>query len=248
MDNQNLQVLIDSMLNALKEQSFSEVDGAYKNDKKAFKVEYNEDKKLFVLSVADVTEGNIGEYSEQSTWLFDETHTKKDAEFVGEDFAGEMLGVLDAKPNKKRSVNVDLPEKTQAGQTVGVSGLCSSLLAVYPQYKDAYKAHVEHYGEFLCINFFKDTICVELKAQLVEDNKKKLKKVIDTLCDCYVNGDRNVTNIIPEAIILRAVGEDAALLEVALKYMDNCPYLATALKALAKRLPNDKKLRKVVLE
>ena len=249
MENQNLQALSDKMLEVLSEQSFKESDGIYKNDKKAFKVEYNEEKSLLQLFVADVAEdGAVSEFAENGAWLFTAEHTKRDAEFAGEDFADTILGLLGAKPTPTRKSAVDLPEKTRAGQAVNVSGLCSSLLSVYPQYKDAYKAHVEHYGEFLCIKFFRETVCVELKAQLMEDNKKKVKKVIDTLCDNYVNGDRTVCNIISEAIILRAVGEDEQLLQTALKYMDDCPYLATALKALAQRLKTDKRLRKVVLE
>ncbi len=249
MDNQNLQTLIDTMLGVLAEQSFKEKDGIYKNEKKAFKVEYNEEKQQFLLFVADVLEdGAVSDLEQKGAWLFTADHNKKDAQFAGEDFADTMLGILGAKPTPQRKTVVDLPEKARAGQSVNVSGLCSSLLSVYPQFKDTYKEHVEQYGEFLCIKFFRETVCVELKAQLKEDNKKKLKKVIDTLCENYVNGDRTVCNIISEAIILRAVGEDEELLNTALKYMDDCPYLSTALRALAKRLKNDKKLRKVVLE
>lgn len=249
MDNQNLQTLIDTMLLALSEQSFKEADGIYKNSQKAFKVEYDEAKQLFLLFTADVLEdGAVADFEQKSAWLFTADHNKKDAQFAGEDFADTVLEILGKKPTPQRKTQVDLPEKTRAGQTVNVSGLCSSLLSVYPQFKDAYKEHVEHYGEFLCIKFFRETVCIELNAQLKEDNKKKLKKVIDTLCENYVNGDRTVCNIITEAIILRAVGEDEQLLNTALKYMDDCPYLSTALRALARRLKNDKKLRKVVLE
>ena len=88
--------------------------GCFKKDSLAFVVEYDEGAKTFILKSREA--GEDGEaVSNLSAWLFDETHRKKDAETIGEDFGDIVRSKLGIAKEKAAAsaAEVALPARTK---------------------------------------------------------------------------------------------------------------------------------------
>lgn len=202
-----LKQIVDNMNNFLVEQNFKQVEneiGHYKNETKDFVIEFDNTKKLFVLNIADISNGETGAYKTVSTWLFDETHRDDDTVTIAKDFEDVLfknLGLVRKKVNGVESVQ--LPGKTLAGQTPNIQGFTQKFLSIFPQYKDAYKENVAYYGEFLYVEFFK-VYGVEKFKELLENktaNKKQLNKYLDLLGTMFEEGDSTVAAVITSVIV-----------------------------------------------
>ena len=65
MDNRYINKVLEELNPLFEEQGFKEKDGIFQNEKKAVKIDYNEDKQSYVLLVADIDEdGAQGELTE----------------------------------------------------------------------------------------------------------------------------------------------------------------------------------------
>ena len=83
LDNRYIGKVLEEMTPFFEEQGFKEVKiGEYKNESCAVKVDYDEARQMYVLSVA----GEEGDYAEISSWLFDDSQSERDAGSVGIDF------------------------------------------------------------------------------------------------------------------------------------------------------------------
>ena len=183
-------------LNPLFEEvGFKQVNGVYRSDKKAVRIDYSEERQSYILSLADIDENTEEpEFKEISSWLFDDTQTETDAEAVGIDFADTLRKKLGIKRNSANgAAYIELPT-AEKGSSLKIAGFAKKILDVYPQYKDDYKAHIAKYGNFLYLNFFGATIVPQIKATLKENNKKSRKKLLDLLENAYVNGDKDTVN------------------------------------------------------
>ena len=198
-----MQVLLDG-------QKFALEGDVYKNDTKAVKVEYDEASKMFVLKIADVVDGTIGDFSVAASWLFEENQTERDAAAVGVDFADTLRIALGVKASRTRITNVALPT-AEKGDAVNVLTLTQKLLATYPQFKESYKADVATYGKFLHLNFFVKNFVPAIQADLRDGkaNKKAVKKLFDMLADMYVDGDTNTTDTVVALLCATAYGDEA---------------------------------------
>jgi hypothetical protein len=88
MDNRYINKVLEELNPLFAEQGFKETDGVFKNEKKAVKIEYNEDRQSYLLFAADIDEeGKQDEFAELAAWLFDDTQNENDAVSVGMDFA-----------------------------------------------------------------------------------------------------------------------------------------------------------------
>lgn len=211
MDNRYYDKVIEEMQPFLDEHSFkNEKDGSFKNDKKSFKVEYDEARQMYTLSVADIEEGIIGEYSEINAWLFDDSQTARDAVAVGVDFVGSLRKNMGIKIKRSASgAEVELPTFTKGG-SMTVTGLAKKMLDFFPSLKEDYKNHIAVYGNFLYLNFFGEYLVPQLKAVFLSGNKKQIKKLYDLLADIYVKGDRDTVNTIVALLCAAAYNDEAA--------------------------------------
>ena len=243
------QIIFDAILAeirpTLSENGFSENDGVFTGETRAFKIGYNDEAKLFELYSAEVAEGNTGEFSVASSYLFDDASTVSDASAVGIDFNDTVTSLLGINIRKMRSASaVALPTRSNS-DTPGMDDLCSKLLAIFPQYKDAYKDHMAEHGEFLYVTFLFDTVAVEIRKLLESGSDKKLKKIYDALNDLYVKGDRNVGNAIVVVVLGGALKGDAALTEKMLAGLSEFQYLKVAVRNISARTNKDKKLKEL---
>ena len=209
MDNRYLENVIAEMQPFFDENGFKETDGIFKNNKKAAAIEYSDERQMYILKTADIAEDGSFELTEVNAWLFDDTQNAKDAEAVGIDFTSTLKAELGIK--HKRSAAqisaVDLPAASKDG-TYNVTAFTKKVLDVFPALKDEYKSHVAVYGNFLYLNFFGEKLVPQIKAVLLENNKKSVKKLFDVLQNGYLHGDRDTVNTIVAVVAAACVNDE----------------------------------------
>ncbi len=243
LENRYYDVVIAEMSAFFEQNGFTECDGIFKNDAKAIKIEYDEDKQIYKLLCADVTDGAVGEFSVISSYLFDETQTKNDAVSVGIDFTDSAKKALGVKSARRTGGGAELP--TANGNAVNVGTLTAKLLANYPELKDTYKYEVEKKGKFLYLDFYTTYFVPRVRATLEAGNKKATKKLIDMLCEIFVSGDRASVNLVI-ALLAAAIGLSGDRFKAAADKMEDCPHLVTAVNNEIAVLAKNKKLQKAL--
>ncbi len=242
MDNRYYNQVIGEMKPFLDEQGLTlRDDGAFHGSEKAYRVVYDEPRQMYLLQAADITEGAVGEFSELSAWLFDDSQTEKDAAAVGIDFTQTLREQLGVRKKRVAGAAVDLPTAEKSG-AVTMSGFAKKVLDVYPQFKDDYKAHVAVYGNFLYLNFFAKTLAPQITSILHENNKKTVKKMVELLNGAYRMGDRETANTVV-AVLTAATFEDEAAKTALLEALADCPLLKAAFEAFIPQFAKNKKLR-----
>lgn len=208
MDNRFYNEVIAEMKPFFEEHSFVESGDCFKNDKKAVKVSYDEGRQMYLMHLADVDNGVIGEYAEANAWLFDDSQTAKDAASVGMDFTATLRKKMGIKV-KHNAVNsqVDLPTNSK-GNASNITGFTKKILDFFPVLKEPYKAHIAENGNFLYLNFFGEHLVPQIKSILRADNKKQLKKFYIILEDFYIKGDKETVNAIVAVLSAVAYKDD----------------------------------------
>ncbi|MBQ8740145.1 MAG: hypothetical protein IJY79_01180 [Clostridia bacterium] len=209
MDNRYLENVIKEMQPFLDENGFKAVDGVYKNDKKAAAVEYSDERQMYILKTADIAEDGSYELAEVNAWLFDDSQNAKDAEAVGIDFTSTLRDELGIKRTRSAAATnaIDLPTASKDG-SYNITAFTKKVLDVFPALKDEYKAHVAVYGNFLYLNFFGEKLVPQIKAVLLENNKKSIKKLFDVLGNGYLQGDRDTVNTIVAVVAAACVNDE----------------------------------------
>ncbi len=241
MDNRYYSNVVEEIKPFFDEHGFKCNDeGAFINETRAVKIDYNEEKQMYILSVAEITDGTVGEYAELSSWLFDDTQNAKDAQSVGVDFTGTLRENMGIKIKRKPITEVDLPSAQKSG-ALTVAGFTKKVLDVFPQYKDTYKEHIATYGNFLYMDFYSVTLVPQIKAILGENAKKTVKKLNELLELGYVQGDRETVNIVVAALSA-AVMDDAGLQEAAYGMLSGNIHFKQSVEAFIPVLKSKKKL------
>ncbi len=211
MDNRYLNEVIKEIEPLLTEKEFKAGEnGEFSNDSKKISVTYDEDKQMYRLLVADKDdEGNFGDFKEINAWLFDDSQTAKDAQSVGIDFNTSLRKELGVTVRRNGNTNnIELPSASKSG-SMTVTGFAKKMLDVYPSMKDDYKAHISHYGNFLYINFFGESLVPNLKNTFESGTKKQIKKLYDVFEDAYLKGDKDTVNILVAVICAAAYKNEA---------------------------------------
>lgn len=244
MENIYFDVVIDEMKPFLEENGFKAQDDIFANDAKAIKVEYDAEKALYKLFIADVTDGNTGEYALCSSYLFDENSNKGDAVCVGIDFVGEAKKSLGIKTLRVKNTNTELPSANASGK-VNVDVLTAKLLANYPELKDTYKEYVSEKGKYLYLDFGMTYFAPEIRKTLDENNKKTVKKLLDMLSEIFTSGDRASVNLVI-ALLASAVGKNADRFKAMADRLEGCPLLTEAVNQEIAVLSKNRKLQKAL--
>lgn len=239
----------DEILNSLKDLYQSQelkvspdAPDIYMNQNYAVKIAYNAERKLFELMVAKIEEGQEVKFDTVSSWLFDENHTSRDAKSIAIDFEDTLKSIFGIKKNKVTTKDVSLPTKS-AGDYPNIDAFTGKFLKLFPEYKDTYKEHVSKYGEFLYVDFYKNTAVVKLKELIENKNKSKLTKMIELLNEFYVEGDSKVSNLIVVVIIGGAFGKNMEMFESVKDFFSEHTHLNTASRAMIQHISKNKKLQ-----
>lgn len=245
MDNRYFDTVINEMKPFLDENGFKEQDGAFVSDTKAAKVSYNDERQMYQLYMAEVENGTVGEYSEVSAWLFDDSQTQKDAESVAIDFTATLRDKMGIKI--KRSVNSQIDLPTAKAGTYDISAFSKKVLDIYPQFKENYKAHIAFYGNFLYLNFFGETLVPQMRSVLCENNKKAVKKLCEMLENGYVQGDRDTVNAIVAVCAAAVLNDDTAKTNLFSALADNSHFVK-AVEQFIPVLSGNKKLQATLIK
>lgn len=249
LDNRYYDEVISEIQPFFDEQGFSaDSEGVFRNEKLAVKIEYDEAAQMYRLKTAEVAEGKLGEFAENSAWLFDDTQNAKDAGSVGIDFTETLRERLGVKKQRSTSdaASVELPT-AKKGSALNIAGFTKRVLDVYPQYKDDYKEHVAKYGNFLYMDFFADTFIPQIKQVLKENNKKQVKKLFELLEDGYLKGDRETVNI-AVAAVAAAVCDDAELKAAADAMLEGDTHMRSSVQNLIPITAKKGKIRTALIK
>ncbi len=196
LENKYFNSVLSEMKEIIKEIGLNIDGNILTNDKKSVKIDYIDERQMYTLSIADITDGITGEYKEISSWLFDDTQTAKDAECVGMDFAETLRKEFGIAAQKTR-VNsiVDLPTATKSDES-NITAFTKKMLDVFPALKEEYKSHISHYGNFLYLNFFGEHLVPRIIRLFEEGTTKQIKKFYGVLEDFYAAGDNDTINTV----------------------------------------------------
>ena len=195
MDNRYFENVINEMQPFFQENGINENGDTFVNDNKSIIVKYDDERQMYALLVADIEEGNIGEYREINSWLFDDSQNAKDAQSVGIDFVASLRKELGIKHKRMVNNDIDLP-KASKSDSYNISAFSKKMLDVFPALKEEYKNHIASYGNFLYLNFFGEHLVPRLVRLFSEGTKKQIKKFYDVVEDAYAKGDRDTVNLI----------------------------------------------------
>ena len=249
MDNRYYENVIGEMKPFLDEHKFSlKEDGSFVNENRSVKITYNEEKQMYILSVAVIEDGAAGEYSDINSWLFDDSQNARDAVSVGVDFTAalrENMGIKIKRAAPDGS-DIELPSASKSG-SMTVAGFTKKLLDVFPPLKDEYKAHIAQYGNFLYLNFFGEYVVPKLKTMLSEANKKQLKKLNDVFEYVYIHGDRDAVNA-AVAILCAAAYNDEKVKASVNDMLSEDKHFTDAFENFLPVLSQNKKLRAALIK
>lgn len=245
MDNRYYDKVLSEMLPFLEENGFKQVEENFQSDKKAINIKYDEARQVYNLFIADIADGNIGEFALASSYLFDDSQTEKDAVAVGIDFVDTLRSKLGIKVVRKAGLNnIDLPS-AQKGDAVTINTLTTKILAIYPALKDIYKQEISDKGKYLYLDFLTTYAVPEIRKTLDAANKKTVKKLIDTLTELFIHGDNDTSTVIV-AILVSAIGKNEARFNAAVAHMESCTNLIASINNQISLLGRNKKFTKAV--
>ena len=246
MNAEALDIILEQLEPVFEKKGFSpkgeEAAGQYSNGEVTVRIVFLEDKNLFELHLcrsAEITEAS--QWDVLSSWLFLPDYGEKDAKSIGFDFADSLKSALGIKPEKSRSNGVDLPGKGNPGDSPTPEVLAQRFLAVFPQYKDAYRDHVAANGVCLYVSFFEEYAVPHLRGLLRENNAKHLQKFMEFLNEVYTLGNKDAQALVSCVILGGAIEHDKELLQTAESYMEEYPYLKTATRHMFHYLAHHKK-------
>jgi len=247
LDNRYFDSVIKEMQPFFDENGFESCEcGGFKNGKKAVKVEYSEERQMYLLLLADVDEnGSVGEFTEAEAWLFDDSQNAKDAESVGIDFTETLRENMGIKA-KRVNQNIDLPTANKDG-VYNIAAFTKKALDTFPQYKDTYKEYVAKYGNFLYLNFYGTYIVPAIKTTLSENTKKSVKKVSDLVSDAYVSGDKETVNLVV-ACLAAACYKDENITNIVNDMFADNTHFKSAVNSFALVLDRKKKIKEVLVK
>lgn len=202
----------------------SKYTATFAGDKGTFKIEVS-DKKIYLKCSSAQYESAVEEdFAQQSAGLFEEENiTDKDIRYLANEFNETIIKVYG---KNKKSQNVKLP--TPVSKTAARSGsvyfdtvtLAARMTAIFPECKDAYKANVERFGEFLPEDFFLNHCNKYVIETIRENNPAKMKKLFNCLNEIYNDGTNEVQSIIV-ITILGSINNDEQLLANCVDYMQD---------------------------
>lgn len=246
MDNRYYDNLINSMKPFFDENGFKNNDDLFTNEKINVKIEYNEQRQMYLLFVSN--NDTEQELKEINAWLFDDSQNAKDTEAIAIDFCNSLKKELGIKNTRSHNLtnDIELPSSTKNG-TINITGFTKKMLDIYPALKDEYKEHVSFYGNFLYINFFGDKLVPLFKNTFSNGNKKQIKKLYDVFEDVYLKGDRATVDTLI-AVLCASAYNDETVTENIKEMLSEDNHFLASFENFLPVLKNNKKLFKALVK
>ena len=193
----------------------------YAGEKGALKLQYvNERVELYA---ADDLEGLAADAKRVLVSLLPEGAEERDVKYV----VSEMTDTLETRFSQKAAVKKKAVQKApqtvskaavKAGSFYDPNTLASKLCLVFPELRDAYKANLAQYDEFLPEEFFMNYGTPRVVEAIKENKPATMKKLFQTLNEIYEDGTNDTQSLIA-VTILGALGNDQILLARCVDYM-----------------------------
>lgn len=247
MDKNFYAVVTDEVQKALSSKGYTlKNDGDleyFSDDKRAFTIEYDEEKKLLLLKSAVLNEGEGVDFKTVSSWYLDENAAESDLKSIGNDFSDTVLEQLGEKATAQGIKKVDMPSRDKKAETVTIDSFTARFLSIFPTYKPDYVNNVSVNGEFMFDRFFSEFGVKALKETVESGNAKKIDKMFEMFATCYNIGDSAVSVAIVYSIMANALLDDEKLRKDVYTYMQKHTYLYTATVQMIKLLskPSNRK-------
>ena len=251
MDNRYLENVVSEIKPFFEENNFKATnDNCYANETKKAVIDYNEERQMFTLSVADFSEeeGSFGDLREINAWLFDDSQNAKDAQAVGIDFTNSLRKELGIKLKRLATdtSGVALPTASKS-DGMDIAGFTKKMLDVFPALKEPYKEHVATYGNFLYINFFGEYLVECYKGIFESNSKKQVKKLYDVLAVAYVKGDKDTVNIMI-ALLCAASYKNESITAAVRSMLEEDSHFLTSFNNFIPAFAKNKKLFKALVK
>lgn len=202
----------------------SDTSITFEGDKGSYRLEYDDEAKVFEFSCAYEKGENGYDYSPISKSLFDlEEYNEKDAK----SYANEVADELSRMFKVKKKVDLDKVKMPKAvSRTKAKNGIISydsdSLAnrfgVLYPDMKDLIKQNIADYGEFLPETFFTEHGTQRVMQVIDNGSKEEQKKLFKMLNEIYEDGTNEVQDVIG-VTILGEMKNDPKRMAVAEEYM-----------------------------
>ncbi len=175
----------------------------YEGEKGKIRILFNDNKVRLLTGDKDAKSVDDSDFTLTASYLtiLDE-YEARDVKSITNEIAENLTEAFSPKQIAKRQQNI----KAQAtvSRAAAKSGavfydpatLAIRLATLYPEIKDAYKAHLEKYDEFLCENFFMTVVNPKVYATIRENNPQTMKKLFNILNEIYEDGTNEVQDVI----------------------------------------------------
>ena len=189
MNAEVLNAIITEVQPIFDEKQFENKGEYYANGDYAVKFEHDTANKVLKLFVAPMVDGKPEEFQNLSTYLFEDETYLKDATCAGLDFADTIRTKCGYKRNTRQITGtIAVPKGKSEGNNIDT--YTGKILAVYPEHKQDYQAHMAKYGKFLYVDFYATIIAPTVKKVFESGAKKQISKIVEVLDEMYCKGDK----------------------------------------------------------
>lgn len=220
---------------------------AFSGEKGIYRLVFDAENSIMSFECAYDTELESPEFNTLSRSLFDPaTYNERDAKSLSNEIRDELTSLFKAR----KKVNLDKVKMPKAvSRTKAKNGIISydtdSLAnrfgTLYPDMKDAVKANIVKYGEFLPETFFTEVGAARAIDVIANGSEAEVKKLFKMLNEVYEDGTNEVQDIIG-VTILGEMKNDPKLMETADKYMSD--YMSGPIHEINKLTAKNSKLTK----
>lgn len=208
-----------------KRSEVSEESISFSGDKGIYRIVYDPKSNIMAFECAYDNSENV-EFNTVSRSLFDaENYNERDAKSLSNEIQDEITSLFKAR--KKVDLDkVKMPKavsRTKAKNGVvsyDTDSLANRFGTLYPDMKDAIKANIAEYGEFLPETFFIQTGTARVMDIIANGTETEQKKLFKMLNEVYEDGTNEVQDVIG-VTILGEMKNDPKLMETADKYMSD---------------------------
>lgn len=196
---------------------------AYKGENGGIRLDYFDKRLTFLMSDTVDENGDYTDFKTVSVSLLDpETGDDSDISSI----SGEVSDTIMAKFCKSQTQTKVKAPKTvskaaaRSGQVFyDANTLANRLTAsVYPEFREAYNANINKYGEFLPEEFFAQGCGEAVLATIKENSPAKMKKLFNLLNEIYLDATNETQSLIV-VTLLGQMNNDKELIANCVDYM-----------------------------
>lgn len=200
---------------------------SYSGEKGKIRILFNENKIRLLVADKNAKSDDDSDYTLLASFLvvLDE-YNARDIKSIINEITENLEEAYSPKQIAKRQQNVKVQATVSRSAVKNGSllydpaTLVVRLAAIYPELKDEYKASVEKYDEFLCEDFFVNSVNEKVYSTIKENNAQKMKKLFGILNEIFEDGTNEVQDLIV-VTMLSSYRYDGEMYKTVLNYMND---------------------------